>query len=169
MAMTAEEVREQMDRATALYKNGEWEAAIDLFSELAIEPEGVQGAEEMHWNMAMCYAHLDDMEKATQHVGASGFAISDFHDQFARSKLAQAKALYEQQQWDAASSAFTHLLILPGLPADGMEEVHWNIGMCFARLGDWDRAFGHCRSFGGNENEFRQTCIDAGLNPPNPT
>jgi tetratricopeptide (TPR) repeat protein len=169
MAMTPEEVREAMDQATALYNDGQWEEAADRFADLVIEPEAVHGAEDMHWNMAMCYAHLGEMEKAAQHVGASGYSANDFNDQFARSKQAEAAALYEQGEWDAAAEAFTELLLLPGLPASGTDEVHWNIAMCFACLGDWNKAFGHITEYGNDENEFRQTCIDKGLTPPNPT
>jgi tetratricopeptide (TPR) repeat protein len=253
--MTADEVQAQMERGMALYSNSQWQEAADLFTELLLEPEALSGANEMHWNTAMCFAHLGNLELAEQHVGAGGYSTSDFHHEFARSKydftvalyaegrwteaadgfaevlllpgfdaggmgdihwnlgmcfaqlgdwdlavqhvqaggyteeefrriaaeqgipgadsgtdagqkLEEATALYQAQRWTEAADAFTELLLMPGLPADGMDEVHWNIGMCFAHLGDWDLAFSHVRSQGGDEGEFRRTCTEQGLTPP---
>jgi hypothetical protein len=38
--------------------------------------------------------------------------------------------------------------------------------MCLAQLGDWDTAFGHIRASGGDEREFREATVNAGLQPP---
>jgi TolA-binding protein len=181
MAMTVEQVREAMDSATALYQGGQWESAADAFTELLLEPEALSGSNEMHWNVAMCFARLGNMELALQHADAGGYSQADFRQAAAEAGIAgadaeadarrqfdHAEALYQSESWEQAADAFTELLLMPGFPNNGMDEAHWNIGMCFARLGNMELAVQHAEAGGYNEADFRQACIDAGITVAGP-
>ena len=162
MAMTQDEVRRLVDDANAAYAAGEFQRAGEMFSSLLIEPEALDGANELHWNYAMCLAHEGNWPLAIEHVRAGGFDVEQFRRTCAESDVRDAQHDYEQatqlyaaQQWDAAADAFTALLLHAGLPADSMREVHWNIAMCLAHNYDMQTALEHIRAGGHDESEFR--------------
>jgi tetratricopeptide (TPR) repeat protein len=163
MAMTLEEARAAMERAATLYTNRQWQEAADAFTELLLEPEALEGANELHWNTAMCFAHLGNLELAEQHVSAGGYSSDEFHRQFARSAYELAAALYNEQRWSEAADAFVELVLLPGVEASAMGEIHWNVAMCFARLGNWDLALQHVSAGGYTEEEFRRAAAEGGI------
>ncbi len=162
MAMTEEEVRQMVADANAAYAAGEWARAGEMFSSLLIEPEALEGANELHWNYAMCLAREGNWPLAIEHVQAGGYQVEDFRRISAESDVRdaqhdfeQATQLYTNQQWDAAADAFTELLVNPGLPADSMREIHWNIAMCLAHNNDVPTAIEHVRAGGYDESDFR--------------
>lgn len=163
MSMSMEQAREQVDRATALYQAGEYQQAADLFGELFLEPEALAGSNEIHWNYAMCLAHLGQLQLAEQHVAAGGYSVSDFHQQYARSVFEFGVQAYNAGDWRQAADRFAELLLLPGFDASGMPDVHWNLALCFARMGDPDTALAHLRAGHCDEEEFRRLAAAEGL------
>ena len=162
MAMTEDEVRQRFEDANAAYSAGDWERAGELFSTLLIEPQALEGSNELHWNYAMCLAHQGNWPLALEHVQAGGYNVEDFRRTCAEADVRdaqhdfeQATQLYANQQWDAAADAFTALLLSPGLPADSMREIHWNIAMCLAHNHDMQTALEHVRAGGYQESDFR--------------
>jgi hypothetical protein len=67
-----------MAEAQRAYDAGEWNQAADIFAELLTEPEALSGANEMHWNMAMCFARLANFDLALEHVRAGGYDVDEF-------------------------------------------------------------------------------------------
>lgn len=164
MPMTDEEVRQHYDEASQAYSSGDFRRAGEMFSELLIEPEALGGANELHWNYAMCLAHEGNWELALEHVRAAGFQESDFRETMrqsnvtdARHDFEQATELYRQQRWSEAADAFTALLLHPGADSGTTAELHWNIAICLAHCGDWETAIGHVRTSGYSESDFRET------------
>jgi tetratricopeptide (TPR) repeat protein len=160
--------------AAQLYANQQWNEAADAFTELLLHP-GLEASlmRDIHWNIAMCLGHGGDYQTALEHVRASGYSEADFRSEFQESNVDLARqgydaaaALYTQGRWSEAADAFAELLISPGLAADGMDEIQWNLAMCFAQLGNWETAFGHIAASGNDEQAFRETAIAQGLQPP---
>ena len=160
--------------ASQLYQAQQWDAAADAFTELLLHPAvAADRMAEIQWNIAMCLAHAGDFQTALGHVRNAGYSEADFREacrrsniDFAQQDYEAAAELYRQGQWSQAADAFAELLISPGVAADSMDELQWNLAMCFAHLGNWDTAFGHIRASGGDEQEFRRTVTDHGLQPP---
>ena len=162
MAMTEEEVRALVEQANTAYAAGEYQHAGEMYSSLFIEPQALEGANELHWNYAMCLVHEGNWPLAIEHVRAGGYDVEEFRRTCAESNLRdaqhdfeQATQLYTSHQWDAAADAFTELLLNPGLPADSMREIHWNIAMCLAHNNDLSTALEHVRAGGYEESDFR--------------
>jgi len=162
MAMTEDEVRQLAADASAAYMAHEYERAGEMFSQLFVEPQALEGINEMHWNYAMCLVHQGNWPLAIEHVQAGGYDVEDFRRTCGESDVRdamhdydEASQLYANRQWDAAADAFTELLLHPGLSADKMKEIHWNIAMCLAHNGQLDTALGHVRAGGYQESEFR--------------
>ena len=171
--MTEEEVRALYDEASAAYSSGDYKRAGEMFSSLLIEPQALAGSNEIHWNYAMCLAFEGNWPLAIEHVQAGGYDVAQFRETCRQSNLRDAQGdfeaaaqLFAQEQWDQAANAFAELLIHPGIAADMMDELQWNIALCSAHLGDWDNAFGHIRASGGDEQAFRETATRRGLQPP---
>ncbi len=162
------------EQADQLYQQQRWSEAADAFVELMLHPGlGSDALAPMHWNVAMCLAHLGDYHTALEHVRAGGYQESDFREamrssntEFARREYDDAVSLYERGEWSAAADAFVELMFSPGVDVGGMPALHWNVAMCFAQLGDWDTAFSHLRAGNQNETEFRNATIERGLTPP---
>ncbi|HEX9258059.1 MAG TPA: tetratricopeptide repeat protein [Acidimicrobiales bacterium] len=170
MTMTEEQVREHMAAATAAYQAEEWSRAADMFTELLLEPEALSASNEMHWNIAMCMAHMDNFPLALEHVAAGGYSEQQFRDAMAQSNLRDAQgdyeaavALYDNQQWEQACQAFAELVVHPGYPSDQVGAMHWNMAMCFAHMGNWDTAIEHVRAGGWDEQQFRETAAQSNL------
>lgn len=163
-----------LEEATRLFQNGQWDEAADAFTELLLHPSVPASAmRDIHWNIALCLARGGDFPTALQHVRVSGYSEADFREachqaniDLARHEYAHAVALYDQGQWSQAADAFAELLISPGVGAESMDELQWNLAMCFANMGNWDTAFGHIRAAGWSEQEFREAVIAGGLQPP---
>ena len=159
------------EQATQLYAAQQWDAAADTFTGLLLHPGlPADSTREMHWNIAMCLAHLNDMNTALEHVRVGGYEESDFRSALDKSNVRHgveaASELYYQGHWSQAAEAFAELLLDPGTNADQMANMHWNIANCYAMLGDWEVALGHIRASGWDEQEFRRSVIEAGLQPP---
>jgi tetratricopeptide (TPR) repeat protein len=168
------DAQHDFEQASQLYQSQQWDAAANAFVELLVHPSvPAESMRELHWNIAMCLAHTGDYHTAIEHVRAGGYSETDFNEALGRSnsdlavrQLDAAVELYNQGQWSQAAEAFAELLISPAVSADSMDELQWNLAMCFAHLGNWDTAFGHIRASGGDEQAFRQRAIDSGLEPP---
>jgi tetratricopeptide (TPR) repeat protein len=162
------------EEASQLYQNQQWDAAADAFTELMLHSAlDSSTLPQLHWNIAMCLAHTGQLETALAHVRESGYSEADFRAacqqsnvDLARHQFDSASELYNQGRWNEAADAFAELLISPGTSSDEMDELQWNLAMCFAQLGNWDTAFGHIRASGGDEREFRDAAVNAGLQPP---
>ena len=170
MAMTDDEVRDLHTRAEEAYAAGDYHLAGELFSSLLIEPNAIAGSGELHWNYAMCLAFEGNWPLAIQHVEVGGYSVDDFRETCRQANLrdaehdfAQASQLYQNQQWDAAADAFTELLIHPGLEADSMRQMHWNIAMCMAHNGQFATALEHVRAGGYSELDFQQACHQSNI------
>ena len=168
------DAQHDFEQASQLYQNQQWNAAADAFTELMLHPSLDAGSmPEIHWNIAMCLAHGGDFETALGHVRAGGYAEADFVEacqqsniDLARHEFEAATELYNQHRWSEAADSFTRLLISPGIAADQMDELQWNLAMCLAQQGDWDTAFGHIRASRADEQAFREAAVNAGLQPP---
>jgi tetratricopeptide (TPR) repeat protein len=163
MSMTTDEVTQQYHDATDAYSSGDFRRAGELFSALLIEPNGVAYSNDLHWNYAMCLAHLGDWPTAMEHVRASGYQESDFRESMRQSNVRDAEhdyreadQLYQQQRWSEAAAAFVELMVHPGLGSDVLAPMHWNVAMCLAHLGDYSTALEHIRASGYQESDFRQ-------------
>ena len=173
MTMTREEAQAQFERGSAAYREERWQEAADLFGDLFFEPEMLDGTNEMHWNYAMCMAHLDNFPLALEHVRAGGYQETDFWEicrqhnlRDARHDFDAAVELYRAERWQEALDAFAELTLHPGMPADSLDELHWNMGMCYAQLGDWRLAFEHVEAGHHQSEEFRRVTTERGLHPP---
>jgi tetratricopeptide (TPR) repeat protein len=169
--MSEEEIRERYEQAGHSYSAGDFQAAGELYSSLFVEPEATGYTSALHWNYAMCLAHLGDWETALEHVRAGGHQESDFRQAMqesnvrdARHDFAQAMELYNNQQWSEAADAFTALTLHTGLDASAMDELHWNIAMCLAHLGDYPTALEHVRAGRHDEAEFRRAMRTSNVN-----
>jgi len=168
------DAQHDLEQANQLYVNQQWDAAADAFTALLLHAGlPADGMREVHWNIAMCLAHNHDVPTALEHVRAGGYQESDFRAaleqsnvDLARHDFEAALELYRQGRWNEACDAFAELLLDPGTNADATDEIQWNMAMCFAHLGDWDTAFGHIRASGGDEQAFRRTATEYGLQPP---
>ena len=163
MALTEDEARQLVDQANAAYAAGDYHRAGEMFSSLLIEPELLDGSNQLHWNYAMCLAREGKWPLAIEHVQAGGYDVEEFRRtcresdvRDAKHDFEQASQLYTSHQWDAAADAFTELLLHPGLAADQMKEIHWNIAMCLAHNGDLETALGHVRAGGYQESDFHE-------------
>ena len=144
------------DQASQLYANRQWDAAADAFTELLLHPGlSADKMKEIHWNIAMCLAHNGQLDTALGHVRAGGYQESEFRGALAtsdedlvRQDFEAAVQLFRKEQYSEAADAFAALLIDPKAPTDINEELHWNLGVCLSKLGDWDAAFGHIRAAG---------------------
>jgi tetratricopeptide (TPR) repeat protein len=162
------------EQASQLYADRQWSAAADAFTELLLHPAlPADSMREIHWNIAMCLAHNNDLSTALEHVRAGGHDESAFRAQLdesnsglARADFDSAVALYREGRWSEAADAFAELLLDPATNADATAGIQWTIAMCFAHLGNWDTAFGHVRASGGDEQEFRRIATEYGLQPP---
>lgn len=166
--------RYAFEQAQALYVAQEWEAAVEAFIEVAEHPDLDSSAlPELYWNIAIGYAKLEEFDKTFHYLEMSGFTEEEFRSMarqsgvdFSEHDFERASELYSNGSYSEAADAFTAMLLDPGVTNDISEEIHWNIAMCQARLDNWDAAFGHVESSGGDEEEFRRRLGEAGLQPP---
>ncbi len=128
---------------------------------------------ELHWNLAVSLAHLDDFPTALEHIRAGGYDEADFWEACRQQNLRDAQhdfdaavRLYQDGQWQQAADAFTELFLHPGMLAGSMDEMHWNLAMCLAHLGEWSTAFEHVRAGHQDIDSFRRATTSAGLHPP---
>jgi tetratricopeptide (TPR) repeat protein len=170
MTMTEDQVRDQMSRASDAYSSGDYTRAADLFGELFVEPYAMQALNEVHWNFAMCQAHLGNMPNALEHVRAGGYDEAQFREACRQSNIRDAHgdfeaavARYSAQRWSEAADAFTELLLHPGIPNEQSNTIRWNLAMCLAQLGQWEAAIGHIRTAGYDERQFREACRQSNL------
>ena len=56
--------KEKVNKALELYNKGEYQKAIDVFSSVL---ETCQDNAELYNNIALCYANLEDYEKAEKY------------------------------------------------------------------------------------------------------
>src|SRR4051794_10053343 len=74
----------------------------------------------------------------------------------ARALVSRGAAQYGSNQWQEAADTFTELLLHPGLEAASMPEIHWNIGVCFAQLGNRDLAVQHFEAGGFGPAQYSE-------------
>jgi hypothetical protein len=164
-------------QGTAHFHAQEWQQAIDTWSQLFLDPGyPADAALDVHWKLAVCYAHLDgpdDWHTAVAHAQAAGYAERDLVAAVGPMRARDAHALYTHAcdlylsgQWQQAADAFGHLFITTGVPAGEEPAVHMNIALCYAHLGEWDTAFEHVRAVHGDEDGFYRAVIADGLTPP---
>jgi tetratricopeptide (TPR) repeat protein len=170
MTMTEDQVREHLQTASSAYSSGDYARAADLFGELFVEPQAMQALNEVHWNFAMCQAHLGNMPNALEHVRAAGYDEAQFREACRQSNIRDAQGdfeaaveLYRAERWSEAADAFTELLLHPGIPNEQSNAIHWNLAMCLAHLSRWEPALGHIRSAGYDERQFREACRQSNL------
>jgi hypothetical protein len=173
MTMSAEEAREQFELAAQLYADQRYDEAAAIFGTLFLEPEALEGTAEMHWNYAMCLAHLDQWPLAIEHVRAGGYDEAQFREAARQSNIRdaahdyeQADAMYQAGDYRGACDAFAALLLHPGYPADQLRLMHWNMAMCFAHMDDFHTAIEHIRAGQWSEDDFREAAVASGLEPP---
>lgn len=168
------DARAELSRAYQLFQGERWQEAADAFVGLLLHP-GFPSDEvaAVHWNVAACFAHLDDFHTALQHVGVSGHSEQEFREacrqwnvRDARHDYAHAGELFRAHRWQEACDEFAALLLHPGFPAEEVAAMHWNVAMCFAHLGDWHTALQHVGAGQHDEHRFREECTRGGLHPP---
>jgi tetratricopeptide (TPR) repeat protein len=160
------EARQLMDEAQRLYESGDYQGAANSFTMLLLHPGlPADGARETNWNLGMCAARLGDRDGAVRYFQAGGWSETEYAQHLppgeassqeteARGLLQQANDLYNSGQYSAAADAYVNLLLHPGLPADGMREIHWNVGMCFFRMGNDDLGREHMQAGGWSESDY---------------
>jgi tetratricopeptide (TPR) repeat protein len=153
---------EQFRQAVEVYEGGDYSRAADLFAELLLDP-GMPADQmgTMHWDMGMCYFHLGNLDLARQHFEAGGFSESEYgpvfqeqHTQEASRLFQEAVQVYEGGDYSRASDLFAELMFHPGMPADQMGTMHWDMGMCFFHLGDDDLGRQHMQAGGFSESDY---------------
>ena len=157
-----DEARQRFEHAVSVYQSQQWDQAADLFTELMLDPGmPADSMHELHWNLGMCFFHAGNTELARQHFEAGGYGPSDYepvfaaqHHQDATQLFERANAAYAAADYSGASDLFAELLLHPGLPADSMREVHWNLGMCFLRMGNRELARQHFEAGGYGPSEY---------------
>lgn len=162
------------EQADALYQAGQYREACDAFAGLLLHPGySADQVRLMHWNMAMCFAHLDDFPAALEHIQAGQWSEDDFREATRASNLRDAQhefqradELYRAGRYGEACELFADLLLQPGYPADQLTLMNWNMAMCFAHMDQWDTAFAHIQAGHFNEADFRHQCEESGLHPP---
>lgn len=171
--MTRDEVVDRSERAAQAYRGQQYQEAADLYAELFVEPEALDSIAEMHWNYAMCLAHLDQWPLALQHVQAGGYDEATFRDAARQANIRDAEhdfqeadALYQAGRYHEACEAFAGLLLHPGYPADQLRLMHWNMAMCFAHLGDFTTALDHIQAGQWSEADFREAARASNLEEP---
>lgn len=153
------------DRAQAAYASQDWRGAADLFAELILSPDIDPHAatHELHWNLGVCYAHMGNVELARQHFEAGGYSESDFQHMLGQQATDQAHELWDQaqaafsaEQWEHAADLFAELVLSPGIEAHvAAHELQWNLGVCYAHMGNNDLARQHFQAGGYTEADFQ--------------
>lgn len=149
--MSIEDAQAIHREGDALYQAHQYEAAATKFTELLLHPDfPSDGMRQVHWNIGMCYVRLNNRDLAVDHFQAGSWSESEYgpvlqeqaaneHQAMvdaARAVLKDADSLYMSGSYSQAADRYAELLLHPGLPSDGMDEVHWNLGMCFFQLGN---------------------------------
>jgi tetratricopeptide (TPR) repeat protein len=75
------------------------------------------------------------------------------------------ESLYVAGDYRAAAEVFGEVRAHPDFPSDGQRELEWNLGMCFARLGERDRAIGHFEAGGWPESQYAEHLPPAPATP----
>ena len=170
MAMTRDEAAQVHETAAEAYRSGDYQRAGELFSSLLLEPEAMEGSDEIQWNYALCLAHLGDWDLAIQHVEAAGYDEATFRDTCAQTGLTDARhaheeatALYVAQQWAAAAEAFAAVAEHSDLDPGALPEVNWNIAMSLAHTGDLDGALRYLQASGYSDEQFRAAAQQSGV------
>ena len=155
----------------ALYEAGSYEEAADRFAELLWHPDfPTDGTREVHWNLGMCFVRLNNREKAIAQFEAGGWPESEYkaalqeqsekmdeaRTDSAKALLQEANDLFNAGSYEAAAGKYAELLIDPGLPATGMNECHWNLGLCYFQLGDDERGRGHMAAGHYADSDYRE-------------
>ena len=72
----------------------------------------------------------------------------------------EGEALYQAGSYAEAADKFAELLWHPDFPTDGTKKVHWNLGMCFVRLNDREKAIAQFQAGGWPESEYKAELQD---------
>ena len=163
-----DDARELFGRASAAYQGAHYEQAADLFTDLLLHPGfPADSMREVEWNLGMCYFRLGNAELGRQHMEAGGYREQDYRDalgdvrtQQAQDVFARATAAYQGGQYEQAADLFAEVLLEPGLPADSMREIHWNLGMCYFRLGNEQLGHEHMAAGGYSESDYADALRD---------
>ncbi len=168
------------DQGKASFEAGRYDEALDTFAEVALHP-GLPGTglTDLNWNMALCFAHQADWAKARAQLEASGGDEAEFKSvlaargvswpaapgsrEEAEQHYAFAKDAMEAGEHETALNAMAGLMLHPGLPSEGMDEMHWNMALCCAHLGRIATALGHLQNGGQSVEEFRATLAPHGI------
>lgn len=162
------------EQAVNVYQQRDWDAAANAFRDLLDRPDLDAAARpELMWNLAMCLAHRGDFDEAFDQIAMSGYSEQDFRDtarqsgvDFSERDFRRASELYSNGYHEDAADAFAWMLLDPGVPSGIGDEIHWNLAMCQAHLGQWDAAFGHLQESHGEVQDFRDRLAASGVTVP---
>ncbi len=76
----------------------------------------------------------------------------------ARALWAQAQEAFGREDWQHAVDLFAEMMLSPGVEAHvATHELQWNMGVCYAHLGQTDLARQHFQAGGYSESSYQET------------
>jgi tetratricopeptide (TPR) repeat protein len=174
---TLDEAKAIFARAEQAVDYGQFTKALDLFADLAFHPgTTAEMLPALHWNMGICHAETGDLEAAFAQVRAAQMSEDEFRvtlaergvptdpDQLALRRLyTKASDLVRSESFQAALDEFTELMIHPALTTELAGPIHWDMALCFAHLGDWEKAEAHINTAGYDIGEFHKAMTGIGI------
>ncbi len=174
---TLDEAKAIFARASEAVDHGQFSKALDLFADLIVHPEvTAEMMRKLQWDMGICYAEMGDLDKAFAQVRAANMSEEDFREVLAERRVptdpgqlelrrlyTKASGLVLAGRFQDALDAYAELLVHPDLSTDLSGPVHWDMALCYASLGDWEKADSHISSVGWSVEDFREQMAARGI------